>query len=121
VHSSSSPSSPAVHFLQDFLWPNLASVFNSHRVVRRGEIDPDSRIRVSEYKILWLDPKCYATSVASHRSGTRSPSPGWITVTEQGIRQSFDLTKVMFSRGNITEKIRFGELVLVRCVVRRSS
>lgn len=32
-------------------------------------------------------------------------------MTEQGIRQSFDLTKVMFSRGNITEKIRFGQLV----------
>ena len=29
-------------------------------------------------------------------------SPGWITVTEQGIQQSFDMTKVMFSRGNIT-------------------
>ncbi len=38
-------------------------------------------------------------------------SPGWITVTENGIRQSFDLTRVMFSRGNITEKIRFGQLV----------
>ena len=32
-------------------------------------------------------------------------------MTEQGIRQSFDLTKVMFSRGNISEKIRFGKLV----------
>ena len=38
-------------------------------------------------------------------------SPGWITVTEQGIRQSFDMTRVMFSRGNITEKIRFGKMV----------
>jgi len=38
-------------------------------------------------------------------------SRGWITITEQGIKQSFDLTKVMFSRGNISEKIRFGKLV----------
>ena len=38
-------------------------------------------------------------------------SPGWITVTEQGIRQSFDMTRVMFSRGNVTEKIRFGKMV----------
>jgi tRNA G37 N-methylase Trm5 len=38
-------------------------------------------------------------------------SPGWITITEQGIRQSFDLTRVMFCRGNISEKIRFGKLV----------
>lgn len=36
-------------------------------------------------------------------------SDGWITVTEQGIKQSFDMTRVMFSRGNITEKIRFGK------------
>jgi tRNA G37 N-methylase Trm5 len=32
-------------------------------------------------------------------------------VTEQGIKQSFDMTRVMFSRGNISEKIRFGKLV----------
>lgn len=32
-------------------------------------------------------------------------------MTEQGISQSFDITRVMFSRGNITEKIRFGKLV----------
>lgn len=38
-------------------------------------------------------------------------TPGWITVTEQGIQQSFDMTRIMFSRGNITEKIRFGKLV----------
>jgi Met-10+ like-protein len=39
-------------------------------------------------------------------------SPGWITVTEQGIHYSFDVTRIMFSRGNITEKIRLGhELV----------
>lgn len=37
--------------------------------------------------------------------------PGWITVTEQGIKQSFDMTRVMFCRGNITEKMRFGQLV----------
>ncbi len=34
-----------------------------------------------------------------------------MTITEQGIKQSFDLTKVMFSRGNISEKIRFGNTV----------
>lgn len=38
-------------------------------------------------------------------------SPGWIRVTEQSIKQSFDMTRVMFSRGNISEKIRFGRLV----------
>lgn len=95
-------------FIAEYLWTGLATVYNSHRVVRRGEIDPDSHIRLSEYKILWFDPKQYSETTQSVPG-----SVGWITVTEQGIRQSFDLTKVMFSRGNITEKIRFGELVQV--------
>ena len=41
-------------------------------------------------------------------------SPGWITITENGIKQSFDLTRVMFSRGNITEKMRFGTQLVQR-------
>lgn len=93
-------------FVSDYLWAALASAFNSPRVVRRGEIDPDSKIRFSQYQILWP-----AISQNSTATNTLTGSPGWITVTEQGIRQSFDLTKVMFSRGNITEKIRFGNLV----------
>jgi tRNA G37 N-methylase Trm5 len=32
-------------------------------------------------------------------------------VTEQGIKQSLDMTRVMFSRGNVSEKIRFGKVV----------
>jgi len=50
-----------------------------------------------------------ADSAINHPTGPGSR--GWITITEQGIKQSFDLTKVMFSRGNISEKIRFGKLV----------
>ena len=38
-------------------------------------------------------------------------SRGWITITEQGIKQSYDFTRVMFSRGNVSEKIRFGKVV----------
>lgn len=39
-------------------------------------------------------------------------SPGWITIKEHGVQQSFDLTRIMFSRGNVSEKHRFGrELV----------
>ena len=97
-------------FINEYLWPALASVFNSPRVVRRGEISPESKIRLSEYKILWPIILNNKNSDDSNTTGP-SGSPGWITVTEQGIRQSFDLTKVMFSRGNITEKIRFGHLV----------
>lgn len=92
-------------FLSTFFWKGLANAFSSSRVVRRGEISPESKIRLSEYKILW--PRTEANTTIEDGPG----SPGWITITENGIRQSFDLTKVMFSRGNITEKIRFGTLV----------
>lgn len=33
---------------------------------------------------------------------------GWVTHTDNGIKYSFDVTKCMFSAGNITEKIRVG-------------
>ena len=33
---------------------------------------------------------------------------GWVTHTDNGIKYTFDVTKCMFSAGNITEKIRVG-------------
>lgn len=33
---------------------------------------------------------------------------GWVTHTDNGIKYTFDVTKCMFSSGNITEKIRVG-------------
>ena len=87
------------------LWEHLAQAHGSERIVRRGEIDPRSKIRQSGHSIIWIkDQTMYV-----NESGPGSK--GWITVTEQGIKQSFDLTLVMFSRGNISEKIRFGKLV----------
>jgi Met-10+ like-protein len=87
-------------FQHQYLWPQLARAFASPRILRKGGVDPESRIRHSGYQLLW-------PSISG--ADTIGPgSPGWITVTEQGIRQSFDVTQVMFSRGNISEKIRFG-------------
>lgn len=99
-----------VEFVNCYLWKSLAYTFSSSRVVRRGEINPNSKIRLSEYKILWFSID-NTNNYYNPKITTGPGSPGWITVTEQGVRQSFDLTKVMFSRGNITEKIRFGKLV----------
>lgn len=87
------------------LWEHLAQAHGSERIVRRGEIDPKSKIRQSGHSIIWIKDQ----SIYISESGPGSK--GWITVTEQGIKQSFDLTSVMFSRGNISEKIRFGKLV----------
>ena len=93
------------------LWDKLATLHQSHRVVRRGIVDRNSHTRQSGYTILWTSPQFQ--SKISHRTDVGAPStPGWITVTEQGIRQSFDLTRVMFSRGNISEKIRFGQTLV---------
>ncbi len=119
--------------LMSLLWVKLARSHGSHRVVRRGEIDPNSKVRESGHSILWIDDNdMAATSSENGRfyvdycnlayiymilklstcvCNAGSKSRGWITITEQGIRQSFDLTKVMFSRGNISEKIRFGNTV----------
>lgn len=77
---------------QEDLWSQVAHAYNSPRILRKGGVDPNSRIRQTGYQLLW-PPN----------------STTWITVTEQGIRQSFDVTQVMFSRGNISEKIRYGK------------
>lgn len=88
---------------RDF-WRRLAHAHNqSPRVVRRGGIDPNSKVRQSGHRLLW--------PVEGIPEETGPCSSGWITVTEQGIRQSLDMMRVMFSRGNISEKIRFGKLV----------
>lgn len=91
------------------LWKELADLAKTPKIVRRGEVDPDSGVRQSGYEILW--PLSSSSLSSSEQPLTGPGSPGWITVTEQGIRQSFDLSLVMFSRGNISEKIRFGRLV----------
>jgi Met-10+ like-protein len=100
-------------FQSRYLWRNLANVYSSRRVVWRGEVDPNSPTRQSGYSLLWADASSFqctsdATAATGQAASLSSPST-WITVTEQGIRQSFDFTRVMFSRGNITEKIRFGQ------------
>lgn len=89
--------------VQQEFWRQLATVHGSQRVVRRGTIDPNSPIRQSGHRLLfpWQGTGIPETTGPS--------SPGWIRVTEQGIHQSFDMTRVMFSRGNISEKIRFGK------------
>ncbi|KAL3808373.1 hypothetical protein ACHAXA_005344 [Cyclostephanos tholiformis] len=105
--------------MQSLLWKRVATNYQCSRVVRRGDIDPESGIRESGHRILWPIPKiddeglmrdCSCSNLGYVPTSTGIDSPGWITVTEHGIRQSYDLTRVMFSRGNVTEKRRFGLL-----------
>ncbi len=111
---------PTIYKIQENLWKNLTSLYKSPRVVRRGDIDPESGVRESGHRILWPLPASITSSnndavkCTNHGytpESTGPDSPGWITVTEHKIRQSLDLTRVMFSRGNVTEKKRFGLLV----------
>ena len=100
--------------MQSLLWEKIATDYQCSRVVRRGDIDPESGVRESGHRILWPIPQDDEESKDSRcnlgyvPTSTGLASPGWITVTEHGIRQSYDLTRVMFSRGNVTEKKRFG-------------
>mmetsp|Transcript_29015 Transcript_29015/g.56090 ORF Transcript_29015/g.56090 Transcript_29015/m.56090 type:complete len:634 (-) Transcript_29015:42-1943(-) len=102
--------------IQSLLWANLAKIHSCTRVARRGDIDPESGVRESGHRILWPIPTDSKIANGNPNIGfmpksSGASSPGWITVTEHKISQSFDLTRVMFSRGNVTEKKRFGSLV----------
>ena len=103
----------AIYEMQSQLCKNLAKKCNSPRVARRGDIDPVSGVRGSGHRILCPTPPPDESTISSDDCNhgfltklTGPNSPSWITVT-----QSFDITRVMFSRGNVTEKKRFGSLV----------
>lgn len=107
----SSPNSKHTH-LEDIItlspfWEILAKKHKCSRVARRGEINPDDGRRESGHRILW--PQCGSPDGIPKQTGPNSP--GWVTITENQVLQSFDMTRVMFSRGNISEKIRFAALV----------
>jgi tRNA G37 N-methylase Trm5/tRNA(Phe) wybutosine-synthesizing methylase Tyw3 len=90
---------------KDAFWKKLAEAHRAKRVARRGEIDPESPIRHSGHVLLWPS----RSSAEAERTGEGTAA--WVTVIEHGIKQSFDMCRVMFSRGNVTEKERFGALV----------
>ena len=48
------------------LWKMLADSHRSQRVVRRGEIDPNSKVRESGHSILWIDPEIQRTFVSDY-------------------------------------------------------
>lgn len=80
------------------IWDTVASVFGCQRVARAARIDAGLRRR-SRVELLKA-----ATSSAGDEEA------GWVTVRENGLKYSFDITRVMFSSGNVTEKARMGRL-----------
>ncbi|NWU79219.1 TYW2 protein, partial [Onychorhynchus coronatus] len=72
------------------LWETVASALGARRVARRGRVLPDGMRTPSVTLLLGQD--------------------GWVEHVDNGIRYTFDVTKCMFSLGNITEKLRVASL-----------
>ncbi|NXS15012.1 TYW2 protein, partial [Neodrepanis coruscans] len=72
------------------LWDAVASALGARRVARRGRVLPDGMRTPSVTLLLGQD--------------------GWVEHVDNGIRYTFDVTKCMFSPGNITEKLRVASL-----------
>ncbi|KAM6300238.1 tRNA wybutosine-synthesizing protein 2 homolog [Aegotheles albertisi] len=72
------------------LWETVASALGARRLARRGRVLPDGMRSPSVTLLLGRD--------------------GWVEHVDNGIRYTFDVTKCMFSPGNITEKLRVASL-----------
>ncbi|XP_055583530.1 tRNA wybutosine-synthesizing protein 2 homolog isoform X3 [Falco cherrug] len=72
------------------LWETVASALGAQRLARRGRVLPDGMRSPRVTLLLGQD--------------------GWVEHVDNGIRYTFDVTKCMFSPGNITEKLRVASL-----------
>ena len=90
-----------VHAFEDDLWngidrPSLhdaiLGAFRAERLGRQGPIKPGALRRPSVQMLVG--------------------SEGWVEHQEHGVRYGFDVTRVMFSSGNVSERGRIGEMDL---------
>ncbi|XP_068007931.1 tRNA wybutosine-synthesizing protein 2 homolog isoform X2 [Melanerpes formicivorus] len=72
------------------LWETVASALGAQRLARQGRVLPDGMRSPSVTLLLGQD--------------------GWVEHVDNGIRYTFDVTKCMFSAGNIREKLRVASL-----------
>eukprot|EP01033_Poteriospumella_lacustris_P006480 gene6479-4660_t len=124
-------------FVNHPFWQLIAHVWQVHRIARKATID-ERPMRESKVLLLYKYEAPVATTTApptateeaaatttTTTAATKKPKrttcvcgeprhtdtiPGWVTVLENKIAFSFDLTKVMFCSGNNTERMRFGRL-----------
>jgi len=80
----------AKHLSTDILWKTVADCMKVKRVAVQDSI------RSNDFRSPYVSLK-YGTDT-------------WVTHIDNKIKYSFDVTKCMFSSGNITEKIRMGKL-----------
>jgi hypothetical protein len=79
------------------LFGALAGCFGLQRVARKAEIDSGPK---RESKVRLLHP------VVGMPATTGPGSDGWVTAFENKIGYNFDITRVMFCSGNVTERMR---------------
>eukprot|EP01041_Mallomonas_annulata_P005987 gene5987-12069_t len=89
-------------------WKELVTYFGAKRVARYSSVDSSAR-RESRIRLLYPP--------LGRPDATGPGSPGWVCVPENGIRFHFDITRVMFCSGNVTERMRMGRLQLQKEVV----
>lgn len=94
------------------LWRDLAACFDLARVARHARIDSGPK---RESRVQLLLPSMASTASTDTSSATtavvRLPDrPGWVVVNENGIRFGFDILKVMFCSGNVTERMRMARV-----------
>ncbi|RXM97639.1 tRNA wybutosine-synthesizing protein 2-like, partial [Acipenser ruthenus] len=77
---------PVWKILEPELWETVASTLGVKRVARMGRVSTDG----------------FRTPTVTLLRG----QDGWVQHVDNGIRYEFDVTKCMFSSGNITEKLR---------------
>lgn len=72
------------------------------RVARKAFIDASEK-RQSHVDLLYVNQQALTSTRAQQ-------APGWVEVRENGIVYGWDITRVMFSSGNVTEKARMANI-----------
>ncbi|NXY63073.1 TYW2 protein, partial [Callaeas wilsoni] len=96
------------------LWETVASALGARRVARRGRVMPDGMRTPSVTLLLgqdgWVEHVDNGIRWAG-AAGCRWRGEGTaLTISAGSSRYTFDVTKCMFSPGNITEKLRVASL-----------
>lgn len=93
---------------EEMFWRPLAGFFGLQRVALKRAVD-SGPMRRSRVTMLLNDRQSWSASACV--CGERhAEDAGWVTVTENAVRFSFDLCQVMFCSGNNTERMRMGAL-----------
>jgi len=93
-------------------WPEILYSLNFKsnqikRIIGRSKISPDG-VRTPQIFKIWS-----SVSGADHESSQGQDFSNLAVHKDNGITYQFDITKNMFSRGNINEKIRMGKVDLL--------